>query len=103
MACTAVSNAPSKKMQKGYSHVSQMACSQQGSLYALTASLLHIAQRSLIGMSSGARELAIYVSHILAQVYMYDVMNILDQLKLSICQRCRHDRFAGFATSCWRS
>lgn len=31
---------------------SQMACSQQGKRNALTASLLQIAQRSLIGMSS---------------------------------------------------
>jgi hypothetical protein len=34
-----------------------MACSQQGSRKAFTASLLQIAHRSLIGMSSGASEL----------------------------------------------
>lgn len=38
---------------------SQMACSQQGSRKALTASLLQMAQRSLIGMSSAERELEI--------------------------------------------
>lgn len=38
-------------------HVSQMACSQHGRRNALTASLLQMAQRSLMGMSSGAREL----------------------------------------------
>jgi hypothetical protein len=86
-----------------YSHVSQMACSQQGSLYALTASLLQIAQRNLIGMSSGARELAMEVSTVSARISRYDAIDVLNQLKLSICQRCRHDCFAGFATSYWRS
>lgn len=40
-----------------YSHFSSMSCSQQGSLKAFTASLLHIAQRSLVGMSSSVKEL----------------------------------------------
>lgn len=39
-------------------HVSQMACSQHGSLRALTASLLQLAHRSLCGISSGAKELS---------------------------------------------
>ncbi len=36
---------------------SQIACSQQGRRKALTASLLQIAQRSLMGMSSWDRDL----------------------------------------------
>ena len=41
----------------GNSQVSQMACSQQGRRKALMANLLQFAHRSLIGMSSGEREL----------------------------------------------
>lgn len=37
--------------------VSQMACSQQGRRKAFMASLLQFAQRSLMGISSGGREL----------------------------------------------
>lgn len=40
-------------------HAWQIACSQHGRRNASTASLLHIAQRSLIGMSSGDSELAV--------------------------------------------
>lgn len=39
------------------SQVSQMACSQHGRRNAFTANLLQFAQRSLMGMSSGEREL----------------------------------------------
>lgn len=47
----------------GYNvHVSHIACSQHGNLNALTASLLHMAQRSFAGISSVARELFL-VSH----------------------------------------
>lgn len=42
---------------RGDSHVSHMACSQHGSRKAFTASLLQIAHLSLMGMSSGVREL----------------------------------------------
>lgn len=78
MACPVISNEPSERKQKVCSHVSQMACSQQGSLYALTASLLQIAQRNLIGMSSGASELAIDVSKVPAQVSRYDAVDVLN-------------------------
>lgn len=47
-------NAKAERMD---AHVSQMACSQHGSLKALTASLLQLAHRSLCGISSGANEL----------------------------------------------
>jgi hypothetical protein len=40
-----------------YSQFSQIICSQQGVLKALTASLLQIAQRNLIGTSSCGNEL----------------------------------------------
>lgn len=39
------------------SHVSHIACSQQGSRNAFTASLLQMAHLSLMGISSGVREL----------------------------------------------
>lgn len=42
----------------GDAQVSQIACSQQGNRKALTASLLQMAHLSLMGMSSGAIELA---------------------------------------------
>ena len=40
-----------------YLQDSHIACSQHGNLNAFTASLLQFAQRSLIGISSGDREL----------------------------------------------
>lgn len=46
------------KADRMNAHVSQMACSQHGSLRALTASLLQLAHRSLCGISSGANELS---------------------------------------------
>lgn len=46
------------KAERVNAHVSQMACSQHGSLRALTASLLQLAHRSLCGISSGANELS---------------------------------------------
>lgn len=46
------------KTESVNAHVSQMACSQHGSLRALTASLLQLAHRSLCGISSGANELS---------------------------------------------
>ena len=41
----------------GNVHVSQMACTQHGRRKALMANLLQMAQRNLMGMSSGLREL----------------------------------------------
>lgn len=61
--------------------VSQIACSQQGRRKALTASLLQMAHRSLMGMSSGLRELlGGIVSDIITEKLKADE---LDQLELS--------------------
>lgn len=48
---------PNTGLFKGHQHVSQAGCSQQGRRKALTASLLQMAHRSLVGMSSAVSEL----------------------------------------------
>jgi hypothetical protein len=61
-----------------------MACSQQGSLKAFTANLLHIAQRSLMGISSGAKELQSVRRHIVRSKYLITV-HIPNELGLRFC------------------
>lgn len=54
---------PQKKRESGrHSQFSQIICSQQGVRKALTASLLQMAQRSLMGTSSCGNELELSVS-----------------------------------------
>ena len=81
------------------SHLSQIACSQHGSRKALTASLLQIAHRSLIGMSSGARELGYESQYSSRTADLRSPGSLLDKLNLSFGQRHGHDCFAVAATS----
>jgi hypothetical protein len=66
-----------------------MACSQQGSLKAFTANLLHIAQRSLMGISSGARELQSVRRHIVRSKHL-KIVHIPNELGLCFCDGRGH-------------
>jgi hypothetical protein len=65
-------------------HVSQMACSQHGRRNALTASLLQMAQRSLMGMSSGARELGKVSVNEKLRIIAWRCWNQPDELSLGL-------------------
>jgi hypothetical protein len=77
----ACSDAKAENMNAQFS---QMACSQHGSLRALTASLLQLAHRSLCGISSGANELSpVSILHP-SNDETRSRKSILDQLSLSL-------------------